>query len=73
MAIKKPVHERNRREQVDATRARIIDVAGSMLAEHGFADVTGKDVCGKVGINIISANYHFGSRDGLRVAVITAI
>ncbi len=70
MASKKNLQERVRREHGDVTRAKIIDVAGTMFAEHGFANVTAKNVCEKIGINITSANYHFGSRDGLHVAVI---
>ena len=56
----------------DATRAHILDTAGQLFAERGFANVTSKEICTRAGANLAAINYHFGSRDGLYEAVLLA-
>lgn len=58
------------RSDGDATRNAILDVAGQVFAERGFADATSKDICTRAGVNMASVNYHFGSRGGLYEAVL---
>lgn len=53
------------RSDGEATRLHILDTAGRMVAEHGYADATSKEICKRAGTNLASVNYHFGSRDGL--------
>lgn len=64
---------RANREDGDATKARIIEAAGRLIAEHGYAETTSKDICEMAQTNIAAVNYHFGSRDGLYAAVLTTV
>lgn len=61
---------RNGREDGAATKALILETAGRLFAEHGYADVTCKDICEKAGTNMAAVNYHFGSREALYIAVL---
>lgn len=61
---------RTKREDGEATKVKIVEAAGALFAENGMADVTSKEICEAAGINITAVNYHFGSRDGLQVAVL---
>lgn len=61
---------RSPRPDGDATRARIIDAAGQLFGDKGFAETTSKAIAAKAEVDIASINYHFGSRDGLYDAVL---
>ena len=52
------------------TEEKIIKCAGQLIAEKGFASVTSKEICRAAGVNLAAVNYHFGSRDGLYLAVL---
>ena len=54
----------------DATRAKILDAAGRLFAEKGFAHTTNRAVCEEAGVDLAAINYHFESRDGLYRAVL---
>ncbi|MCK9488147.1 MAG: CerR family C-terminal domain-containing protein [Xanthomonadales bacterium] len=54
----------------DATRLRILDVAGRLFAQSGYAATTSKMVCIEAGVDLASINYHFGNRGGLYEAVL---
>ncbi len=54
----------------DATRARLIDAAGQVFAEHGFQSATVRDICTRAGANIAAVNYHFRDKAGLYLAVL---
>lgn len=56
-----------------ATYYRIIDHAGPIFAEKGFALATGKAICEEAGVNAAAINYHFGSIDELYVAVLDRV
>lgn len=53
-----------------ATRQHLLDVAGHIFAERGFADSTSKEICEKAGTPMASVNYHFGSREALYEAAL---
>lgn len=55
------------------TRARIIECAGRLIAENGFAKTTSKSICALAHVNLAAVNYHFGSREGLYYAVISEV
>lgn len=64
---------RTSREDGDATKAKIIEAAGNLFAERGYAETTSKDICERAEINLAAVNYHFGSRDGLYQAVLDEV
>jgi AcrR family transcriptional regulator len=54
----------------DATRAALVETAERLFAEHGIAGVSLRDVSAAAGQrNHSAAQYHFGDRHGLVVAV----
>lgn len=65
--------ERGARTDGEATRARILEAAGQLFAEHGYADTTSKAICERAQTNIAAVNYHFGSRDGLYLALLEEV
>lgn len=61
------------REDGKATKALIIECAGKLIAEHGYAKTTSKSICEKANTNIAAVNYHFGGRDGLYISVLEEV
>ena len=65
-----PRAERSERTDGAATRQHLLQVAGQVFAERGFAGGTSKEICERAGTPLASVNYHFGSREGLYEAVL---
>ncbi|HEY2256622.1 MAG TPA: CerR family C-terminal domain-containing protein [Variovorax sp.] len=63
---------RTPRPDGEATRSHLIETAGQVFAQRGYAEATSKEVCERAGVPLASVNYHFGSRDGLYEAVLIA-
>lgn len=61
------------REDGRETRAAIIEWAGTLFAKKGYANTTSKEICQAAGVNLAAVNYHFGSRDGLYIAVLEEV
>jgi AcrR family transcriptional regulator len=72
-ARKAPRRRRVNRMDGDATRARILDTAGRLFAERGYAQTTSKAICERAECNMAAVNYHFGSRDDLYLAVLEEV
>jgi AcrR family transcriptional regulator len=53
-----------------ATRARILDVAEQLFAEHGIGETTIRMITDSAHVNVAAVNYHFGGKDKLVRAVI---
>jgi AcrR family transcriptional regulator len=68
--MQKRTAPRASRQDGDATRQALLDVAGQVFAERGFADATSKEICARAGTNMAAVNYHFGSRGVLYEAVL---
>jgi AcrR family transcriptional regulator len=62
--------KRGARADGDVTRAKILEAAGRLFAEKGFAHTTNRAVCQDAGVDLAAINYHFESRDGLYRAVL---
>lgn len=65
-------HIASRRDGLE-TRAQIIECAGRLIAAQGFAQTTSKSICQAAQVNMAAVNYHFGSRDGLYMAVLQEV
>lgn len=52
------------------TRRQLLEAAGEIFAEHGYAKATSKEICERAQANIAAVNYHFGGKDGLYAAVL---
>ncbi|PFG55974.1 TetR family transcriptional regulator [Vibrio sp. ES.051] len=53
-----------------STKAKILDVAEGLFAEHGFNDTSLRTITGKANVNLASVNYHFGDKKTLVRAVL---
>ena len=47
------------------TRALVLDAAGQVFAERGFAEATTREICERAGANSAAVNYYFGGKEGL--------
>jgi AcrR family transcriptional regulator len=54
------------------TRARILQAAEMLFAEHGFDAVSMRDITALAKVNLASVNYHFGSKLALLAEVVGA-
>lgn len=61
---------RTQRTDGNTTRLHILETAGQLFAERGFAESTSKEICTRAGTNMAAINYHFDGRDGLYEAVL---
>ncbi|MBT2323277.1 TetR/AcrR family transcriptional regulator [Variovorax paradoxus] len=60
-----PPAKRAPRPDGAATRLHLLETAGQVFAERGYADATSKEICERAGTPMASVNYHFGSREAL--------
>ena len=58
------------REDGAQTRQQLLEVAGQVFGERGYARATSKEICERAKANIAAVNYHFGGKDGLYAAVL---
>lgn len=49
----------------EQTRARLLEAAREVFAQHGFQGATVREICRRAEANVAAVNYHFGSKDGL--------
>ena len=53
------------RSDGELTRARILEAAGRLFAETGYAETSSKAIAAQAEVDVASINHHFGSRNGL--------
>jgi AcrR family transcriptional regulator len=44
------------------TRAKLLDAAAGIFAEHGYYGATVRDICSRANVNLALVNYHFGDK-----------
>jgi len=52
------------------TRRALLEAAGEVFAQHGYAKATSKEICARAHANAAAVNYHFCGKDGLYAAVL---
>jgi len=69
--VRKPRAQREPvRQDGLATRQQLLEAAGEVFAEQGYARATSKEICARAKANAAAVNYHFGSKEGLYAAVL---
>lgn len=58
------------RSDGDLTKSKILDAAGRLIAQDGFAKTTNKAIAKLAEVDLAAINYHFDGRDGLYRAVL---
>src|SRR5919197_2094576 len=53
-----------------STREQLLEVAGQVFSEKGYAGATGKEICERSGANAAAVVYHFGGMENLYRAVL---
>lgn len=61
---------RKRSPERPSTREQLLETAGQVFAEKGFAAATGKEICERSGANVAAVVYHFGGMEELYRAVL---
>lgn len=56
---------RPKRQDGETTRQRLLQAAGQIFAQRGYADATSKEICAQAGANVAAVNYYFGGKDKL--------
>lgn len=59
-----------KRDDTDATRAKLLEAASITFSEVGYRAATVRDICKRAGANVASVNYHFGDKLGLYTEVL---
>ena len=54
-------------------RARLLDAAGKLFAERGYAGVSTREVARAANVNLSAINYHFGSKQALYRSIIEQV
>lgn len=53
------------------TKEKLLDAAERLIAEHGYAGASLRQIIAEAGVNLAAVHYHFGSKEELLDAVIT--
>jgi AcrR family transcriptional regulator len=65
-----PGPSRNSPTRRQSTREQLLEIAGQVFSEKGFAGATGKEICARSEANAAAVVYHFGGMDNLYRAVL---
>lgn len=61
------------RQRQDETRARIIDAALDLIADHGFAATSTRQISEQLGFTKAALYYHFRTKDDLLEAIVEPV
>jgi AcrR family transcriptional regulator len=64
-ANRRPVYDPSQPKAGERARKQLLDAAGEVFAERGYAQATSKEICERAGMNSASVNYHFGGFEEL--------
>jgi AcrR family transcriptional regulator len=53
----------------EETRTHLLNISSKIFAERGYQSTTHQEISSQAEVNISSVNYHFGSKEGLYIAV----
>jgi TetR/AcrR family transcriptional regulator, regulator of cefoperazone and chloramphenicol sensitivity len=70
MASRRPRQPSAPPAEADATRAKLLEAASEVFAEHGFQAATVREICARVGANVAAINYYFGDKLGLYTEIL---
>lgn len=56
---------RPKRQDGETTRQSLLQAAGQIFAQKGYANATSKEICAQAGANVAAVNYYFGGKDKL--------
>jgi AcrR family transcriptional regulator len=72
-ALPRSPDHRESREHGDETRARIIDAALELIADHGFASTSTREISERLGFTKAALYYHFHTKDDLLAAIVEPV
>ncbi|HXT61353.1 MAG TPA: CerR family C-terminal domain-containing protein [Pirellulales bacterium] len=52
---------------VDDTKLRLLETAGTVFAEKGYRAATVREICQRASVNLAAVNYHFGDKERLYI------
>ena len=64
---------REAREHRDETRARIVETALELIADHGFASTSTREISEHLGFTKAALYYHFRTKDDLLAAIVEPV
>lgn len=67
MNVMKSFSENFRSKRSDGTKTRkaLLNAAGKVFAEKGYAETTSKEICARAKTNVAAVNYYFGGKNPL--------
>ncbi len=61
--------QKSTRFEYRQTKEKLLEAALDVFAENGYDGTTTREICRRVGVNMATLNYHFGSKENLWNAV----
>jgi len=62
-----------RRAQGEESRAKLVEAAAELIAEHGFGATSVGDICRRAGVAKTALYWHFENKEGLLAAVLERV
>jgi AcrR family transcriptional regulator len=65
IARRRPLPDPGQPKAGERARQQLLEAAGEVFAERGYAQATSKEICERAGMNSAAVNYHFGGFEQL--------